>query len=252
MKYEVFAKKNIYGILGTIIVHLIVAIIFLLVKLSADFKNTDGGILIDLSSLQDEVTELQKKAEQAKEKSDNPLNDFHDFAVNEANQKDVKFDINEYIDAVKNEMIEKGDLSKDNFIDRAKQKQNPEGEIEFIENKESTKADEEKKTSAQMESNYRGPTRISYSLVYLNKPRLKVKLPIPIYTCPDGGSVTVGIIVNQYGKVISARIMAVESNDSASCLREAALNAAKKSTFTPGKQFPEKHEGTITYIFTSQ
>lgn len=248
MKYEVFAKKNIYGILGTIIVHLIVAIIFLLVKLSSDFKNTDSGILIDLSSLQDQVTDLRKEAELAKEKNDNPLNDFHDFAVNEANQKDVKFDINKYIDGVKNEMIQKGDLTEDNFIDRAKQEQNTKGEIEFIENKENIDDDQKKKTLAQTESDYSGPTRISYFL----KDRFKVKLPIPIYTCPNGGSVTVEITVNQYGKVISAAVMAVESNDSDTCLREAALSAAKKSTFTPGKQFPERQKGTITYIFTSQ
>jgi len=248
MRNEVFEKKNIYGILGTIIVHLIIAIVFLLVKLSSDFKNTDTGILIDLSSLQDVVAELQKEAEKAQEESNNPLNDFHDIAVNEASEKDVGFDINKYIDQVKNEMIEKGDLSKDNFIDRAKQPQNTEGEIEFIQNKEAIDSDQEKKTAAQMESDYSGPTRIKYDL----KGRNEVKLPLPIYTCPIGGSVIVEITVDQSGKVISALVMAVESNNSDSCLRKAALKAARNSTFTSGIQFPEKQKGTITYIFSSQ
>ena len=153
MTEELFAKKNIYGILGTIIVHLIVAILFLLVKLSSDFKNTDDGILIDLESLQDEVTELQKKVEQAENNEDNAFDDFHDIAVNEASQSDVDFDINEYIDAVKDEMIKEGELSEDNFIDRAKEAQNAEGDLQYMEEKTDVNENQDDNTIAKMEDN---------------------------------------------------------------------------------------------------
>ncbi len=248
MDKEVFAKKNIYGVMGTIIVHLIVAIIFLLVKLSSDFKNTDDGILIDLESLQDEVTELQKKVEQAENNEDNAFDNFHDIAVNEASQSDVDFDINEYIDAVKDEMIKEGELSEDNFIDRAKEAQNAEGDLQYMEEKTDINENQDDNTIAKMEDNYRGPTRIFYDL----KDWTRNELPIPIYKCPDGGSVTVEITVDPYGKVIYAVVKAVESNTNDYCLKNAALKAAKKSTFTYNKDSPSKQKGTITYIFTSQ
>ena len=248
MDKELFAKKNIYGVMGTIIIHLIVAIVFLLVKLSSDFKSLDDGILIDLASLQEELADLQKEVEQADNNKDMAFDDFHDIAVNEASQPDVKFDINEYIDGVKEEMIAKGELTEDNFIDRAKEAQNAEGDLQYLEEKTDVDESQDEKTIAKMESDYRGPTRISYFL----KDRFKVKLPIPIYTCPDGGSVTVEITVDPYGKVIEAVVKAVESNTDDYCLREAALSAAKKSRFTSGEHFPSKQKGTITYIFTSQ
>ncbi len=248
MTKEVFAKKNIYGILGTIIVHLIVAIIFLLVKLSSDFRNTDDGILIDLASLQDEITELQNKAEQANNNEDNTFDDFHDIAVNEASQSEAEFDINEYIDAVKDEMIEEGELSEDNFIDRAKEAQNAENDLQYLEEKTDINESEDENSVAKMESDYKGPTRITYYL----KGRSRVKLPIPIYKCAEGGSVTVEITVDPYGRVTDAIVKAVESNTDDNCLRKAALNAAKKSRFNSGEDFPSEQKGTITYIFTSQ
>ncbi len=248
MDKEVFAKKNIYGVMGTIIVHLIVAIIFLLVKLSSDFKTLDDGILIDLASLQEELADLKKEAEQVDNNKDMSFDDFHDIAVNEASQSEVKFDINEYIDEIKDEMIAKGDLTEDNFIDRAKEEQNAEGDLQYLEEKTDVNENQDDNSVAKMESDYRGLTRISYFL----KDRYKVKLPIPIYTCPDGGSVTVEITVDPYGKVLDAVVKAVESNTGDYCLREAALSAAKKSRFTSGEHFPSKQMGTITYIFTSQ
>lgn len=248
MATEVFAKKNIYGVMGTIIVHLIVAIIFLLVKLSSDFKYLDDGILIDLASIQEEIADLQDKVQQADNNKDMSFDDFHDIAVNEASQSEVKFDINEYIDVIKDEMIAKGDLTEDNFIDRAKEEQNAEGDLQYLEEKTDVNENQDDNTVSKMESDYRGPTRISYFL----KDRFKVKLPIPIYTCPDGGSVTVEITVDTNGKVIDADVKAVESNTDDYCLKEAALKAAKKSTFTYNEDSPSEQKGTITYIFTSQ
>jgi TonB family protein len=82
--------------------------------------------------------------------------------------------------------------------------------------------------------------------------RTHLRLPLPVYKCPDSGKVTLSITVNQYGTVIQAQVMEEESSTDDYCLHEAALDAALKSRFNSGQNFPERQKGTITYIFASQ
>lgn len=244
---EFFNRKNVYGVMGTIIVHLILAIIFMIVKLSSDFKYLDQGILIDLSDLQEEIIENLNEPDLPLEDGEYVDNNFHDIAVNEASLPEEKFDINEYIDQIKNEMISDGDLGEDNFIDQAKQEADSDASLEYIEDGQDEEKPDEK-TAAEMASDYQGPTRISYFL----KGRTQLKLPLPIYKCPDGGKVTLEITVNQYGNVISAEIRQEESTTDDYCLYDAARKAAMNSRFNSGTNFPARQKGTIIYIFTAQ
>lgn len=245
---EWFDKKNIYGIMGTIIVHLILAIVFMIVKLSSDFKYLDQGILIDLSDLQEEIIENSNELTLPLEYGEYVDNNFHDIAVNEASLPEEKFDINEYIDQIKNEMISDGDLGKDNFIDQAKQEADSDASLEYIEDNQDKEEKRDEKTAAEMASDYQGPTRISYFL----EGRTQLKLPLPIYKCPYGGKVTLEITVNQYGNVISAEILQEESTTDDYCLYDAARKAAMNSRFNSGTNFPARQKGTISYIFTAQ
>ncbi|MDX2445249.1 MAG: hypothetical protein QNK30_15750 [Bacteroidales bacterium] len=237
-------KKNIYGIMGTVIVHLIIAIIFMLIKLSSDYKNLDQGILIDISALQEDALEQIIDIDLPLEEGEYIDNIYHDIAVNEASIPEEQFDIDEYIDQIKNEMISAGELSKENFIDQAKQETESDASLEYQEENQI----EEEKTAADMASDYQGPTRISY---YLEN-RSKIRLPLPIYKCPDGGTITLEILVNQYGNVISADLLEEKSAGVDYCLLEAAKKAAMTSRFNSGTNFPARQKGTITYIFTSQ
>ena len=244
---EWFENKNVYGIMGTIIVHLILAIIFMVVKLSSDFKYLDQGILIDLSDLQEEIIENINEPDLPMEDGEYVDNNFHDIAVNEASPVEEEFDINEYIDQIKNEMISDGDLGEDNFIDQAKQEADSDASLEYLENDQDEEKTDEK-TAAEMASDYQGPTRISYFL----EGRTQLDLSLPIYKCPDGGKVTLEITVNQHGNVISAEIRQEESTTDDYCLYDAARKAAMKSKFNPGNNFPARQKGTISYIFTAQ
>lgn len=244
---EIFYKKNIYGIMGTIIVHLIIAIIFMLIKLSSDYKNLDKGILIDLSAIPEEILERPNELDLPVQEGEYNVNDIHDIAVNEASIPEEQFDINEYIDQIKNEMISAGELAEDNFIDQAKKEAESDVSLVYKEENPEEKTPGEK-TAADMASDYQGPTRISY---YLEN-RSHMRLPLPIYKCPDGGKVTVEITVNQYGMVISATVSEKESTTIDYCLQDAALKAARNSRFNSGTNFPERQKGTISYVFTSQ
>ncbi len=102
------------------------------------------------------------------------------------------------------------------------------------------------KPSAETES-YSGPSVISYTL----DGRKAMSLPVPAYKCIGAGDVTVTIIVNRKGYVVSEKVLeSVSSKDQ--CLRDYALKAASRSRFTASKSAPERQGGQIVYRFVSQ
>lgn len=86
-------------------------------------------------------------------------------------------------------------------------------------------------------------TSISYSLV----DRRHTSLPIPIYTCIEGGKVVINIKVDPFGKVIEADVNKKSSNTLNGCLVDNAIEYALKSKFNPGER--DEQMGTITYLF---
>ncbi|MEQ8218187.1 MAG: hypothetical protein RH981_08130 [Arenibacter sp.] len=86
-------------------------------------------------------------------------------------------------------------------------------------------------------------TSISYSLV----DRRHTSLPIPIYTCIEGGKVVINIKVDALGKVIEADVNKKSSSTLNGCLVDNAIEYALKSKFNAGEKVEQM--GTITYLF---
>ncbi|MCM4150682.1 hypothetical protein DHD05_03680 [Arenibacter sp. N53] len=86
-------------------------------------------------------------------------------------------------------------------------------------------------------------TSISYSLV----DRRHTSLPIPIYTCIEGGKVVINIKVDVLGKVIEADVNKKSSSTLNGCLVDNAIEYALKSKFNAGEKVEQM--GTITYLF---
>ncbi|QWX83255.1 hypothetical protein H0I23_12430 [Cellulophaga sp. HaHaR_3_176] len=86
-------------------------------------------------------------------------------------------------------------------------------------------------------------TSISYSLV----DRVKKHLPIPIYTCIEGGKIVINIEVNSSGNVVDATFNKKSSTTDNGCLIDNATAYAYRSTFTNSSKGSQK--GTITYLF---
>lgn len=107
-------------------------------------------------------------------------------------------------------------------------------------------ADPQQKTETKTES-YKGPSVISYYL----QGRKSMSLPIPVYKCVGGGDVTVSIVVNRKGYVVSA-IVKSQGSSSDVCLQEYAIKAAKSSRFTASSTAPERQTGEIVYRFIAQ
>jgi hypothetical protein len=248
-KYE----GKIAGILGAIIFHLVAGIIFLVVQIGTlDINEYTREYQIAL----EDVPEPEKKETRVDlqgaslEKIFQGDQEILNIARNLANQPDVKINAEDYIDRVKEELIESGKLGKDNYIDDQKRaKENTQdGNVALERKDENNREISKPKDSQEMAANFSGPTRIYYSL----QGRTHSYLPIPIYKCEGSGKVALSIEVNPKGIVLSAKIIPAESTTTDPCLIETALSSALISKFNPEIKAQKIQTGTLTYHFVAQ
>lgn len=249
-------RKNegkVAGILGAVIIHLIAGITFMLVQIGTlninEYTKEYQIALEDVSQPEKRVTltDLQGTSVEKMFLGDQ---DILNIARNLANQPDVKINAENYIDKVKEELIENGQLGKDNYIDEQKRaKENAQDGNVALEKKEENKKETDKpKDSQEMAANFSGPTRIYYNLAG----RTHTYLPIPIYKCEGSGKAVLTIEVNPKGNVLSAKIVIAESTTNDPCLIEAAINSALISRFNPDIKVQKIQTGTLTYHFVAQ
>ncbi len=94
----------------------------------------------------------------------------------------------------------------------------------------------------------KGTVMVSFSLV--NPTRYSADLYVPGYRCERGGEVTVSITVSRSGDVTAATVARGSTDDA--CMHQTALDAARRSRFNIDSAAPERHSGTITYLFIPQ
>jgi hypothetical protein len=244
-------EGRLVGILGAVIIHLIAGIIFMLVQMgSLNINDYTKEYQIALESIPEpdkkEITgELKTVSIEQVLRGDREM---LNIARNLANQSDVKINASDYIDKVKDELIESGKLGRDNYIDEQKRLNEQSKEAVSPENQDKAKAEDKPKDSQQMAANYSGPTRIYYNLPGRNH----TYLPIPIYKCEGSGKVVLSIEVNPKGAVTSAAIIANESTTTDQCLIETAVSSALISRFNPDFKAIKSQSGTLTYHFVAQ
>jgi TonB family protein len=172
------------------------------------------------------------------------------IARNLANQPDVRINKDDYIDKVKEELIESGKLGKNNYIDD--QKKARENGTELAVRDENKKSSEQKdksdRNANEMASRYSGATRIYYDL----PGRTHTYLPLPIYKCEGAGKVVLRIEVNPKGDVTNATIISSGSTTTDPCLVETAVSTALISHFNPDIKAVKNESGTLTYLFVAQ
>jgi hypothetical protein len=246
-------EGKIAGILGAVIIHLLAGIIFMVVQIGTlninDYKKEYQIALEDISEPEKKTMPVDIRGlslERIFQGDQEVLN----IARNIANQPDVKINAEDYIDKVKEELIESGKLGKDNYIDDQKKTRETvqDGNI-VLENKEDKNKEPDKpKDSQVMAASFTGPTRIYYSL----SGRTHTYLPIPIYKCEGSGKAVLTIEVNPKGIVISAKLIEDQSTTTDPCLIETAVNSALISRFNPDINSQKIQTGTLTYHFVAQ
>lgn len=228
------------GLYLTVIIHLGVLIILLVAGLGYSLKK-ENSFVLDFSKLeemermQEEIERLQKEAELQQaisEKLEREIGSvpIRNVAVNRASLKDDRgTDADQlYKDAerLRNELNAGYDMPDEDHASL-----------------DSPKKDEKKEETRQ----YTGPSVVSYYL----EGRKASKLPIPAYRCMGAGEVTVLIVVDPSGTVISAK---VDETCSATdgCLRAYAVRAARLSKFSADAKASPKQGGNIVYQFIAQ
>ncbi len=247
-------EGKIVGILGTVIIHLVAAIIFMSFQLQS-LKTKEKQVEkfeIEFAAFEDKKI-AEKMVELPPTSVENILHDdveMLNIARNLSSKSKVKIDPDDYIDKVKDELIQSGKLGADNFIDGKKGNYQATEDDQFaLEEKEKKDKKEEKATDSQkMAANFQGPTRIYYDL----QGRNHTYLPIPIYKCQGSGKVVLVIEVNQRGNVENATVEEGQSTVRDECLLETAIGAALASRFESDLSAPKIQKGTLTYIFVAQ
>ncbi len=241
-KLKQLYKDNIYGIMGTLIFHILLVSSFLLADVNLKGKAKEEPVIIEFADLEDVQPELPKETEKEDENQPSSENikaaqqSRSNRAVNDAATKDPFFD-KEY----QREIAEAQKLVAD--VNKQLSKKIPEAK-QFEMPEETTEGQNPDSISNTI---FSGESNIHYSL----ENRYHVRLPVPVYLAQGGGTVVVDIWVSQAGKVIKAEIRrTVNGHDP--MLPEYALQAASRTIFNADRLAPSPQKGTITYTFVPQ
>jgi hypothetical protein len=234
------------GLYITVIVHLTVIIVLLLFRIGAVLKEENSFVLDFTREEALERMAEKDRAEKAKEEFSDEISRRIDELI--AGESGVSF---------RNVATDRGQLKDDRGTDAEQLYKDAERlaqelrdgvhldepDEDYAAVKPASPSKAEKKPAAE----YSGPSVVSYSL----EGRKASKLPIPAYRCYGGGMVTVIIVVDNAGNVISAKVQDdVSSPDK--CLREFAVRAARLSKFSSSPKAPARQLGDIVYQFIAQ
>lgn len=239
-------EGKLAGIMGTVIIHLLAAILFVSVKLNSLERDMAKEFLLVFEEPEPEsLPEPIELPDLNAARLSDIDQKIRNIVRNLSNQEDPVIDPKEYQDRVKEEMVKAGTLNEKNFIDEWKNKNLDDNEVKV----EVDKKDSVAQAQSQIKNiNYQGITRVYYNLAG----RAHRKLPIPVYKCEGEGKVTVSIDVDNEGMVLAARVVPSESSTSDICLLETAVASALASSFNQNTSAPKKQTGTITFHFVAQ
>ena len=248
-KIKELYRKNIYGVMGTLIFHILLVTGFWVAELNlkVDIQKEDA-ILLDFTMPEDQKEITETKTEKQQEKniaSDQSMKNIkqsvsnravNDASKNDATKKDKFFDDNY------NRDIEE---AKKMVVDVNKQLSKKIPAIKKYEMPEVTTEGQDPDSIKNVI--YSGKSNIHYFL----ENRFHVRLPVPVYLAKSGGEVKVDIQVDRSGKVIKAQARSVK-NTNDPMLTEYATQAAERTVFNADAKAPLIQKRSITYLFVAQ
>jgi hypothetical protein len=237
-------RRNIYGVMGTLIFHIVLVSIFLVAELKTKGKiENEETVFLEFSAPEIKKQELEQ--EPAKTQNQNPeinqkgrigQSSGSNRAVNDAAKADKFFDENYHRDI---------ENAKNLVADVDKQLSKKIAPTKKFEMPEETSEGEDPDSVKNVI--YSGKSNIHYFL----ENRFHLRLPIPVYLARGGGTIIVDIQVNRSGEVIKAQARP-NNNIQDEMLPVYATQAAERTVFNSELKAPEIQRGTITYKFVAQ
>jgi hypothetical protein len=245
---RVLIANNINGILGTLAFHMLLLILFLLLKISYKTTHTQ---LIELNFEQENPQELLKKLDMAAKEKAIQLQNI-DKMADGVIRRNIAVNIDDKTEDELNTDKFIKQFADENKLEGFKKMLNPDkSKIQSNENAESNliqqKSIENEKPLGSKQI-YKGPTNIYCNL----ERRTAVYVPVPVYKCEGSGKVVIEITVNPEGTVTETDILKHESDISDECLFNTAISYASITRFNPDSHAPPKQKGSITYFFVPQ
>jgi len=242
-------KDKRWGIIGTVLFHLVVLIILFVVSISPpDPPRPVIGLEVNLGYSDQGMGEIQP--EKPIETPSSNTKSQPKVSNEKVATQDIEESINLDKSKAKNVKNTKVDETKEPIIDNSKLFNPNKNYVknsgsEGITNKP---GDQGRENGSKTSTNYvgdGGEGDISWHLAG----RKSHKLPKPVYNSDEQGTVVVKIWVNKDGKVVNARVNVTGTTTSSTQLQNLAISAALKATFNSNPEGPEVQTGTITYQF---
>jgi len=242
-------NRNITGILGTLIFHVFLLIIFLVVKIQALNEKLELGVTIDFSNekpeevkIADNTLELTPAEAAFLERLLAQSSNISNIASNIAEKLEREISTENYVDMVEKEL----DQSRSDDWKRQQEEINEKlNQEDFVPEKYTP----EEETDID---DYKGLTNITYEFLEPPFNRFKTYLPVPVYKCQGAGTVYVEITVDQSGRVLTSRAFTQKDFPDKDCMIEIAQIYASRSRFEGNLQAPKVHKARIIYKFIAQ
>jgi hypothetical protein len=237
-------NENLIGILATLIFHMVLVVIFLVLKITSVENLMDNIITIDFED--QKIEEMIPEPLRARDiEFDQYIADYleserSNIPVNLARNLDEQISTDRFVDDLTEEMS----LNRSEEMLRLQEKLK---ELQEMESADNIIA-EENSTDDKKPVVFSGKTNIFYSL----ENRYHLRLPVPVYKCEGFGIVEVQIFVDQKGFVVNAMIPNLGDSMNEICLAEAAKAAAMNTRFNSDFDAPLRQQGTIIYHFQPQ
>lgn len=246
-KIKELYRKNIYGLMGTLIFHILLFSFFSISQINLKVKTEkEEAILLDFTMPEEQPEPpVEKQPEQtmaADQSTKSSQNDISNRAVNDAPNKNKVARNDRFFDAEYKKDIEE---AKKMVADVNKQLSKKIPAVKKFQMPEATTEGQDPDSIKNVV--YSGKSNIHY---YLEN-RYHVRLPIPVYLAKSGGEIKVDIQVDRSGNVVKAEIKSSRAT-SDPMLAEYAIQAAERTQFNADSKAPSIQRGSITYKFVAQ
>lgn len=242
-------KKNLIGILGTIIFHLFILILFLLIKIQSLREIKEMGVTLDFTEnvqveelipvktekfTPDEIEYLERILAQQSNLSNR--------ASNVAENLEKELSTRNYIDEVEQELDQS----------RSEEWKKLQEELEKNRSKEDFVPEQKTPSKEKPVDNFKGLTNITYEFLEEPFKRFKSYLPVPVYKCKGEGTVLVDITVDLTGRVLTSKASVNQNFPDMDCMMEVAEKYALLTQFEGNLSAPRSHKARIVYKFIAQ
>lgn len=244
-KFAQIYRRNIYGVMGTLVFHILVFASFLLADVNMKGRPQEEVLLVEFPDLPSEPEMPEEESmEQSQEQQtqSSQVDNLTNIASNRTARENTTTSAEDFFDDdYLKEVEDARQLS--NSVSNNLSKET----VDLSDIKMPVETSEEMTRDSAKNVIYAGDSNIE---IYLDN-RICVSLPVPVYLAQGGGKVIVDISVNQNGRVTEASARKNSSIGDEQIFLY-AQEAASRTLFNPNPSAPRIQKGTIHYTFVAQ